>query len=330
MAYISEFSSQFAQLISQLKSSKIAVIGHIRPDGDCIGSQVALVRILKSLGIHAIALNNSPVPHYLQSFLQDTPWTSPENFNPSGYSAITVDCSNKSRLGNDVNKLFPEILLNIDHHLSHDNFAKHNIVLPHFAAAAQILAALFLDNSYNIDPIAAQALYLGMATDTGQFRFTNTNKAVFEIASKLIDLGANPSAAATQLYENDPVGRLILLQEFLGTLKLELNGQVCVGWVTQEMYQLTETSKEHIEGFVDYPRSVQGVQVAALIEESPSGLKVSLRAKEDKIRVDILANSFGGGGHACAAGFSIDNSNITEFYPEFISSIQKHINSINI
>ena len=330
MAYLPNYSSQFAQIIADLKSSKVAVIGHIRPDGDCIGSQVGLVRALQSLGIDAIALNQHPVPHYLQPFLGDTPWTSPESFDSEGYSAITVDCSNRSRIGNNVEKLFPEILLNIDHHLSNDNFAKHNIVIPEYAATTQILAALFLDNSYKIDPVAAQALYVGIATDTGQFRFTNTNKGVFEIASKLMNLGANPSDAANQLYENDPVGRLILLREFLGTLKLELHGQVCVGWVTQEMYQLTDTSKEHIEGFVDYPRSIQSVHIAALIEESTAGLKVSLRAKKDKFRVDLLASSFGGGGHACAAGFTISNKKITEFYNEFIYSAQNHIKNINV
>lgn len=330
MAYFPEHSSLFSQIIKDLKGKKVAVVSHIRPDGDCIGSTVALTRVLRALGIEVIAINGDPIPEFLRGFVGDTPFFMPHEIDPKGYIAISVDCSDKSRLGEGVNKCFSGIRLNIDHHRSNAFFAQDNIVLGGAAATAEILAGIFLDNAYKIDPIAAQALYMGIATDTGQFCFSATKQEVFAICTELVDLGASPPEAALELYENEPIGRLLLLREFLGTLKLELEGQVCIGWITQEMYHLTETTKENIEGFVNYPRSIKGIKIAALIEENSAGLKVSLRSKKDPFRVDLLASQFGGGGHACAAGFSISQQKINEFYPEFIKTIKNHIDNLNL
>lgn len=322
--------NKFLNIVEELKNKKVAVIGHMRPDGDCIGSQVALVRGLKTLGIDAVALNKSPVPIFLQGFVGDTLFIQ-ENFSDyKDYVAITVDCSDLSRVGTDLEILFPKIKLNIDHHISNDNYAENNIVEAKAAATCEIIANLFLENKIPIDPITAQALYLGIATDTGQFCYGGTNAQVFSLCAKLVELGAKPSESANALYEQESLERIQLLKDFLGSLKIELMGKLCIGKITQKMFRTTGTTKEDTEGFVNYPRSIKGVEIAALIEEGADGtVKGSLRAKKEEVRVDLLAKQFNGGGHACAAGFSFEED-IDQFCPRFIRVAKKHLEDIQV
>ncbi len=322
--------NKFLNIIEELKNKKVAVIGHIRPDGDCIGSQVAFVRGLKALGIDAIALNQSPVPKFLLCFVEDILFKH-ENFSDyKDYAAITVDCSDLLRIGTDLEILFPNIKLNIDHHISNNNYAENNIVDAKASATCEIIANLFIENKIPIDSITAQALYLGIATDTGQFCYSTTNAQVLSLCAKLVEFGAKPSEIANKLYEEESLERILLLKEFLGTLQVELMGKLCIGKITQKMFQLTGTSKEDTEGFVDYPRSIKGVEIAALIEERADGsVKGSLRAKQEKVRVDLLAKQFNGGGHVCAAGFSFEET-IDQFYPKFIKAAKKHLEDIGL
>lgn len=325
-----EQTKNFSEILKSLKNKQVAVIGHMRPDGDCIGSQVALVRVLKKLGIDAIALNKSPIPKFLQSFIEDTPFEWKAFSSYKDYTAITVDCSDKPRIGDELGLQFPNIKLNIDHHISNDNYGEINIVDGKAAATCEILAELFINSRLTIDSVTAQALYLGIATDTGQFCYAATNEKVFSLCTKLIELGANPPKMANELYEQESMGRILLLKEFLGTLQLELDGKLCIGKITQEMFQSTKTSKEDTEGFVNYPRSINGVEIAALIEELPDGsIKGSLRAKDEKIRVDLLAKQFNGGGHSAAAGFSFEET-IDKFYPKFIESTKQHFKKLGV
>lgn len=328
--YYIEHSKVFSDTLSKLKGEKIAVIGHIRPDGDCIGSQIALVRALRALGFEAIALNKDPIPKYLKSFVNDTPFTHINLPDYKNYIPITVDCSDLSRTGTEISNLFPQIKLNIDHHISNEFLAENNIVEEKAAATCEILAGIFLDNNIPIDPITAGALYLGIATDTGQFRFSATNAQVFSLCAKLIELGANPSNTANELYDRESLARLSLLKAFLNTLKLELNGKLCCGKITEMMFVSTQTNREDLERFVDYPKSIDGVIVAALLEERSDGtIKGSLRAKSEKIRVDLLAKHFNGGGHACAAGFSTQ-SNMDQFYSKFVQITEKHLRNLGV
>ncbi len=328
--YYQKYAQQFSNYLTQLVGKKVAVIGHLRPDGDCIGSQIALVRILNSLGINAIALNKDKVPESLQFFVKDTPFAHANFIDYKDYIPITVDASDTTRIGDELKNLFPNIKLNIDHHLSNINFAETNIVDSHVAATSELLAGIFLDLNIKIDPITAEALYLGIATDTGQFRYGMTNAQVFSICTQLINLGASPPLTAHQLYERESFGRILLLKEFLGTLKLELGGKLCIGTINEAMFKATGTNKEHTESLVDYPRSIDTVIVAAVLEERPDNvIKGSLRAKNDAVRVDLLAQHFSGGGHASAAGFSFQ-MNLQEFYPLFIQTVKSHLSNLNL
>lgn len=328
LEFYPEQSARFASAVTALKGKKVAVLGHQRPDGDCIGSTVALVRVLRRLEVDAVGVNRDAVPEALESFVGDTPLFRAEQFEPEGHLAVTVDSADFKRVGDRLNVLFPEVALNIDHHISNRNYAGENIVIAEACATAEILAGFFLDLGYPLDPVTAQGLYVGIATDTGQFRFPSTTPSTFEIARRLCELGANPSEAAYQLYERESFAKIQLLQHFLDSLTLELDGRVCVGLIEDGVYPKTGASIDDAEGLVDYARSIRGVDVGVLIEEREGSIKGSLRAKDPAFRVDQIAKQFGGGGHACAAGLNVEATTIEVFRPQLVAAIQAHFEAI--
>ena len=321
--FLSE-SASFAELIRQLEGLSVLVLGHRRPDGDCIGSQVALTRILRAMGTNAIAVNNDPVPRTLQKFVGDTPFTDPQGIEAGDYKIVTVDCADHARVGDELRKRFPSVFLNVDHHVSNTKFAEHNFVLSDASATGEILAKFFFDSDLEVDQTTADALYLGICTDTGQFCYSGTNAAVFEVCRKLCESGCNPSMVAHELYEREKPGRIQLLQKFLASFRMEFNDSVCIGSIREDFYQETGTKPEDAENFVDYARSLEGVEIGVLVEDRNGKLKGSFRAKDKKYRVDLLAKQFSGGGHACAAGFNVDVP-FDEFYPNLVNSIGAHL-----
>lgn len=317
-------SASFAKFIGTLKGSSVLVLGHRRPDGDCIGSQVAMTRMLRTQGIKAVAVNQDPVPRTLRKFLGDTPFSEPEGIGTDNYKIVTVDCADHARVGEELKIRFPEVFLNVDHHVSNTQFAEHNFVLPDASATGEILAKFFFDSELGIDQITAEALYLGICTDTGQFCYSGTNAAVFEVCRRLCLAGCNPSMVAHELYEREKPGRVQLLQKFLASFKMEFNDRVCIGHVRESFYRETGTKPEDAENFVDYARSLEGVEIGVLVEDRCGKIKGSFRAKDKKYRVDLLAKKFEGGGHACAAGFNVTIP-LEEFYPDLVEEIGKHL-----
>ena len=328
MNFFARESALFARSIDQLKGEQVAVCGHLRPDGDCIGSTVATVRMFNQLGINTIGLNQDKVPANLKTFVGDTPLLLAEDFQPEKHVAVTVDCADKKRIGDRLVKLFPNVALNIDHHISNKSYALENLIIVDSSATAEILAGIFIDLGYKIDPISAQALYVGIATDTGQFRFPSTTPKTFDIVRRLCEYGAQPAEAALELYEKESFAKIKLLQEFLDTLRMEFDGRVCVGLLESGVYKKTGATTDDTEGLVDYARSIAGVEVGVLIEERDSAIKASLRAKDPFYRVDRLAKRFGGGGHACAAGLNIEKSSINEFYPQLMAALREHFETL--
>lgn len=321
-------SARFAAALEKLKGRKVAVLGHQRPDGDCIGSTVAVVRVLKHLGVEAVGLNRDATPSTLRAFVGDTPMMRAENFSPESHLAVSVDCADFKRVGDRLNELCPEVVLNVDHHISNKLYGQENIVMGSASATAEMLAGFFLDNNYVIDATTAQALYVGIATDTGQFRFPSTTPATFEIARCLCECGANPSEAAHELYERESFNKIKLLQTFLDSLTMEFHQRVCVGLIENGVYESTGATIDDSEGLVDYARAIDGVDIGVMIEDREGALKCSLRAKDPKYRVDQIAKQFSGGGHACAAGLNVDHSSIKEFYPQLMEAIGQHLKNL--
>lgn len=311
MSHFPALRSSFEALLASIApGDRIAVIGHARPDGDCIGSQVALCRVLRARGVQAVCVNTDPVPRRLAFLVGDTPFQIGRDFLPDGatadgWRAIFVDCADHARPGKRLAGAFLRPLGCVDHHLSNGSYAEHNIVDSAAAATAEILAGLFLDLGIPIDAVSAQGLYAGIATDTGQFSFPSTTHRVFELTGQLIESGAHPAVASNELYGQESFAKLELLGRFLRSLRRECGGRVCVGVLRRSDFAESGALSEDTEGLVDYARSIEGVEIGALVEERPEGAKASLRAKDPLMRVDQIAATFGGGGHACAAGLNV-------------------------
>lgn len=325
--YFLKESAEFAAALAQLRGHAVAVLGHVRPDGDCIGSQVALARLLRSQGIDAVCYNQHRVPPTCMGFVGDTPFfTEGENVEAARV-AVSVDCADRKRLGDNLGAVFPEVFLNIDHHISNAAYARHNLIVGSASATGELLAGIFLDNGYVMDAVTAQALYIGIATDTGQFRFGSTTRTTFEICCHLMAFGADPAAAALALYEQESPAKLALLQRFLASFEYQCEGRVCIGTITEADWAATGADKEDTEGLVDYARSIAGVEIGILLEQQNGALKGSFRAKDARHRVDQLAKQFNGGGHACAAGFN-PKCGLDELRPRLRQALAEHFENL--
>lgn len=302
-----ELSDAFQALLKAVAGRPVAVVGHARPDGDCIGSQVALARLFSSRGSPSVCVNPDPVPRRLAFAARDMRFMRTEEalLLPADMLAVFVDCADHARAGERLKERFPHPAGSVDHHLSNGGFAAINIVDSASAAACEILAGLFIDAGLPIDAATAVALYVGIVTDTGQFQFNSTSQRCFVLAGELVARGASPPDAGYELYERESEGKLKLLQRFLASLTMECGGRVCIGTLPSGVFEATGTTAEDTEGLVDYARSIDGVEIGVLIEERPDGgVKASLRAKDPLCRLDLVAGQFGGGGHACAAGLN--------------------------
>ncbi len=196
-----------------------------------------------------------------------------------------------------------------------------NVIDTQAAATCEILAGVFLDAGVPIDPRMAQALYTGILTDTGQFRFNATSQRCFVLAGELVARGASPSEVGYQIYERETAGKMQLLQRFLASLRFECDGKVCIGFLPEGIFVETGTKTEDTEGLVDYARCIEGVEIGVLLERRPGGgVKASLRSKDPAIRVDRIAAQYAGGGHACAAGLSVTSAG-DDFYAGLVAAL---------
>lgn len=316
-----ELAGRFSALLGSLSGRKLAVIGHARPDGDCIGSQVALARALRALGHDVVCLNPDPVPRRLAFLTEGETFYRTDTLPTGDYAALYVDCADQERAGDRLKARFPSPLANIDHHVSNVGYATQNIVDASSAATCEILAGLLLDHGLAVDALTAQALYTGIVTDTGQFRFSSTSRRTFLLAAELVARGARPAVASYELYERETVGRLQLMQRFFASLQIECGGRLCIGVLPDGIFAETGTTQEDTEGLVDYARSIDGVDVGVLIEERAGAIKASLRSKEPVYRMDRIAAQFKGGGHACAAGLNVKGMTLAEFRAQLVAAV---------
>lgn len=326
-----QLSADFARLLASLEGRKVAVIGHARPDGDCIGSQVALARVLRAKGFDVVCVNPDPVPRRLVFLANGMKFLRTDDVLQSSEdrAAVFVDCADHARGGERLKARYPAPVAVVDHHISNVGFTPANLVDPKSAATCEILAGMFLDNNLPVDAQTAQALFTGIMTDTGNFRFDAVSRRCFVLAGELVARGAKPADAGYELYERESAGKLRLLQHFLASLKLECGGRACIGTLPAGIFEQTGSTQEDTEGLVDYARSIEGVDIGALIEERPDKtVKASLRAKEPAYRVDLIAAKFNGGGHACAAGLNL-KTNTENFYARFVAALAEQIAAVD-
>lgn len=305
--FFPELTPIFKEFVETYARRKVCVIGHARPDGDCIGSQIALSEMLELSGVDVLAVNADRIPeafNYLDGISRIG------IVNPSGLGdlpLVYVDCADEFRVGPKTSEALADRrrVLNIDHHITNTRYAERNLIDADASATCEILAGIALDVGLDFGAPIAQAMYTGIVTDTGRFSYAATSSRVFELCSELVKRGASPQVATQNLFENETLSRMKLLERFLASLTLECDGKVCVGQLRQRDFVETNTSYQDTEGFVDYARTIKGVSVGVLLEERKTETKSSLRANRKELRVDQVAQLFGGGGHACAAAMSI-------------------------
>lgn len=284
----------------------VLITSHVSPDGDAVGSSLALARVCQNAGKEAVVWLLDPPPRILE-VLPGAEKIHRGTEPPTGFPlrfdlGVLLECPSIERCGLEtaVSRL---PLLNIDHHLGNTEYGEAIWVEPKAAAVAILVLELARALGWSIDGETANALYLALVTDTGGFRYSNANPDAFEAAAELVRLGAEPSVVSKWLYESQPVEAVRLVAESLRTLELHHGGRVATIRLTTEMMNRAGAGPGDSEGLIDFPRSIAGVDAVALFRQVDDELtKVSLRSR-GKIDVERVAHTFGGGGHHNAAGF---------------------------
>ncbi|MGD9971887.1 MAG: bifunctional oligoribonuclease/PAP phosphatase NrnA [Desulfatirhabdiaceae bacterium] len=307
------------QIINHLNNGDhILVATHTDPDGDAIGSLIAIGLALTNLGKHVLFYNESPIPAVYR-FLPGVSHVK-NQLDPDGVydTAVVVDCGDIGRVGMIADRILRiPVLINIDHHVTNTNFGTCQWLDFEACASAEIVFRLIEAMHIPISTDIATCIYTGILTDTGSFRFSNTNRAAFEICEKMITYGVNPFQVAQHVYGTYSLGRIKLLNRALDSIEISKNGKVSMMSVTRAMLEETGTQPEDADGLINYAKRIQDVQVAVLIQEQiPNGSEnrnnghtyhVSLRS-DGTVDVAAIAATFGGGGHVSAAGFTIKSS----------------------
>jgi len=280
---------------------RFVVTSHSRPDGDGIGSALACGQILRAMGKDAEVVTYDGVPRIYQNLPFAGRAIHAESV-PSNDAVILLECDSTRRAG--LHGLDQCFLINIDHHVSGRNFAHINWIDASVMATAELVYRLARRACVPIDRDIATCLYTALMTDTGSFMFEGTNEHTFTVARELVVAGANPALCARPIYFGHSTAKMRLLGAALSHLHRE--GPLAWIWVTQEQMERFGAREEDCEGLVNYALSMGDVQVAIFFRElSDKRYRVSLRSKGG-INVSKVAEHFGGGGHKCASGFSVD------------------------
>ncbi|MGG1311144.1 DHH family phosphoesterase [Cohnella laeviribosi] len=284
------------------------VVSHVQPDGDAISSTVAVGWLLNRLGKSFTLYNEGPLPSrlsYLWGFSDIVTAASGGPMRPFKH-VIAVDCADFDRVG-AARQWFAEDaeLLNIDHHPTNDGFGTVQLLDFEAAATAEILFGLLKTLGAELDADIANAVYTGLMTDTGGFRYANTTPRVMAIASELLAAGADGPGLAERLLERMTMGQIQMTKRALSRLSFSDDGRIGWLWVTSEDLRETGATNEDLEGLVNYPRNIEGVEVGLLFKQMGSdAVKVSLRSAGN-VNVASVAQQFGGGGHVRASGCRI-------------------------
>jgi len=293
--------SRISDIIERNRTFLIA--SHERPDGDALGSELALYHMLNARGKRVVVYNQDQTPGDYR-FLPGAEVI--VNRLPAAESidvAFILDCSGLERIGRGADQIRKiRQLVHIDHHVPNGGFSEIALLDAEASATGELIYRLAEAMSMTLTPDMATNLYVALLTDTGGFCYGNTSRECLIIAGQLVGAGARPQWISENLYENTPLVKIRLLTDVLKTLTLDINGRVGSLVVMQEALARNGALSEHTEGFVDLPRTIQGVDVSVLFNEVDKDyFKLSLRSK-GSFNVEHVAGNLGGGGHVNAAG----------------------------
>ncbi len=300
-----------AEMAERLKAfSSFAICGHVNPDGDCLGSELALAHALKSQGKSVVCLlaKPEPIPHNLK-FLPGSEWlVYPDSCTETPECFIGVDVPTADRLGEAAEVLKKaSASFTIDHHASETTYAEQVYVDPDSPSASMIVWELVSKMSAQSKE-AAQCALTGVITDTGRFAHQNTTPGAFLAAASMMEQGADPTIIAREFFQNRRVQSIRLEQVMFSHMRLSQNGTFAHSWLSNADFAECDAVKADAEPFIDSLRDIEGVRVALILKENSDGtVRGSLRAK-DSTNVAQIAKHYGGGGHVAAAGFTYKGS----------------------
>ncbi len=296
-----------ARILEALRDSlRVCVVGHVRPDGDCIGSQLALGLALRAAGKEVRVWNEDPAPSKLKFLDPDGLLTPPE----PGHAfdcVVATDVATLERLGAVAPCITQRrFFINIDHHASNSRFADLNWINGREASTGELIFKLLQFAGWPITPPIADCLFAAVSTDTGSFQYASTRPSTFVVAGELVRRGAEVGRICHHIYHSYPLARMRLLRRVHLNFRLVDHDRIAYFWLRPADFARTGSTRADAEGLIDHIRAIEPVVVACVFEEvEPELVRLSLRSKHPLVDVNRIAAQFGGGGHAAAAGARI-------------------------
>ncbi len=304
----------------------VGVASHLRPDADALGSTIAFALWLRDCGKEVVAYNEEGSTskfHYLPCHeIVSLPPNAPQKFD----AFVALDTSVKNRLGSVLEAIAPGTpILNIDHHISNENFGDVNYIDPSAPATGQILVEFFQRVGARISPEMATNLFAAISTDTGSFQYAGTNERTFAAASYLISCGVDVPGLSRAIYDNQPRRRFELLRHALNSAEFHCADRIATFSLPLDLVEKLKVLPEDNEGIIDHLRSVEGVEAAVFFEELPEGkVRVSARSKFPRIDVCKVCKKFHGGGHPMASGARVDGT-LEQVKNDFLKALSDEI-----
>jgi phosphoesterase RecJ-like protein len=305
----------------------ICVVGHIRPDGDCIGSQLGLALALRGEGKKVVCWNQDSVPAKYRFLDPEKDFSKPkagEEFD----LVIATDCASYERLGTVTEFIKNrKLLINIDHHESNTRYGDVNWISPREPSTGELIHRLLKTARWPITKRIADLLFTAVSTDTGSFQYPNTRPGTFHVGAELVTRGANLAKICDEVYQSFPLSRARLLKHVYSKFKLTHGDRIAYLWLRKADFARTGAESDDTEGLIDHIRAIEPVVVACVFEEVDSELtRISLRSKNKDVNVSEICGLFGGGGHVAAAGARI-NGRPMSIQRRVIAAIKKAINA---
>jgi phosphoesterase RecJ-like protein len=303
------------------------IVGHIRPDGDCVGSQLGLTLALRNEGKKAMCWNEDPIPQKYEFLDPERIFQKPKAGQKFD-CIIATDAASFERIG----KVAPcvanrKLLINIDHHQSNTRYADINWVSPREPSSGELIFRLLKAAKWPITKPIADCLFTAVSTDTGSFQYPTTTPGTYHVAGELVRRGANLAKICDEVYQSYPVSRARLLKHIYSHFRLIHHDQIAYFWLKQADFARAGADSSDTEGLIDHIRAIAPVVVACVFEQVAPGLtRISLRSKSNKVNVNEIAAQFGGGGHSAAAGARIPGNPLS-VQRKVLSAIKKELNS---
>lgn len=328
MSLIADITLHDLAALLHQQPRRCVVTSHVRPDGDAIGSALALALALERLGHAVVVLNEDGIPDNLK-FLPGSDRVVQPSGPVSADLVFALDNATQPRLGEAVNAAIADVprLVNVDHHISNTRYGHHHYIDPASPATGQIIAEWLELAGVPIEADIAENLYTAISTDTGSFQYSNTTPATYRWAARLIEAGLNVGELNRKIYQSSPLRRIRLLGELLQVLDIAPDGRVASWYLTSDMMARAGARPEDSENMIDHIRGIDGVVVAAFFEELADGkVRLSLRSKDARFDASALCAQFGGGGHTMAAGARMRGP-IGEARTRVLTSIHEALNA---